>query len=187
MIHLSVTRKCQILLLCWAVQSVGEFNEEEREVWLLHSKVIRVLGTSCKVSFPENRKINRIWWSKKMLKSHIFSLYEFTLRIEINFEMKGIEDLVDSLINCVPGHELPERTAVRRHAGRKWSYKKTTRKFQSHLYVSYGITTVDPPCRSCNFLSQMYALWSTVVESAEPQARSRTCRAKNKSFQLMMR
>jgi hypothetical protein len=29
--------------------------------------------------------------------------------------------------------------------------KKTMRKFQSHLYVSYGITTVDIPCRSCNF------------------------------------
>jgi hypothetical protein len=27
------------------MQSIGEFNEGEREVWLLHSKVIRVLGS----------------------------------------------------------------------------------------------------------------------------------------------
>jgi hypothetical protein len=46
-------------------------------------------------------------------------LYEITSRIQINFEIKGIEKLVDSLISCVPGHELPQRTAVRRHAGRK--------------------------------------------------------------------
>lgn len=44
---------------------------------------------------------------------------EFTSRIQIKIEIKGTENLVDSLINCVPGHELPESTAVRRHAGRK--------------------------------------------------------------------
>ena len=120
-IHLSVTRKCQILLLCWAMQPIGEFNEGERVVWLLHSE--GVLGASCKVSFPENRKINRIWRSKKMLNRISFPFMN-SHKIQIDFEMKGIEDLVDSLINCVPGHELPERTAVRRHAGRKWSYKK---------------------------------------------------------------
>ena len=27
------------------MQSIGEFNEGERELWLLHSKVIRVLGS----------------------------------------------------------------------------------------------------------------------------------------------
>ena len=130
------------------MQSIGEFNEGEREVWLLHSKVIRVLGSIMQGIISREQE-NQSDLMIEDVKSHIFSLYEFTLRIQINFEMKGIEDLVDSLINCVPGHELPERTAVRRHAGR--NTKKTMRKFQSHLYVSYGITTVNPPCRSCNF------------------------------------
>ena len=60
------------------MQSIGEFNEGEREVWLLHSKVIRVLGSIMQGIISREQENQSDLTIEEDVKSHIFSLYEFT-------------------------------------------------------------------------------------------------------------
>jgi hypothetical protein len=62
-------------------------------------------GASCKLSCLENwrNQTNLVMEGGVEIQGT-----DMRFQQESNFEIKGIENLVDSLINCVPGHELPE-------------------------------------------------------------------------------